>query len=210
MTKVYFASPDPAATLALFQRMGFAADSQNSAIPFFAAGQVLQIHHSGHARGPDGLGGKGIRIGLGESGWSFDAMPGVGEMDPLVHENGALSVARIIAVANAPQEAAQGVATHTGADYSLLDDGADIDLEGLCLRIIGPERARRVFAGFQHDAARNVAFVGLTFAVTDMRQVELWLSRSGLPSLKTPNGHSYLAPAVAHGSYLTFMAAGPH
>ena len=204
--RIQFGVADPDSALRLFRRLGFTVDAARAAVPFGEAGQTLEFVEQIQSPGISGLTVDGVGIGAGASGMVFYVADTSPPVTVVKHPNGVCRVARVIAVASVPQTEAAKVVKQTGSALGMLDDGVDIDLGGLTLRIIGPGRARKVFPDYRHDTTREVAFIGLTFVADDMAIVEQHLEGGEIDILRTPNGHFYLPAKAALGVYVTFMA----
>lgn len=204
--RIQISAVEPDSVLRLFASMGFSVDAARALVPFGEAGQILELGARTDAAGIAGLTTGGVRIEAGVLGMAFQNEVAGPPVTEARHSNGVRAVCRVIAVANVPLTEGTNVVNRTGAALTILDDGVDLDLGGLGLRIIGPGRARKVFPDYRHNNVRQVAFIGLTFVAHDMAAVEQHLKGGGIEVLRTPNGHFYLPAKVAFGVYVTFMA----
>lgn len=126
------------------------------------------------------------------------------------HPNGASRLAGVIAVAADPAAVADHYARYWGAGVETEDDGGvRVSLDHVALTILSPEAAGGRYPGVDAAPGASAArLIGYVVEVADVAKLDSLLDGNGIAHTADGSGGSWVAPQVAHGCVLHFVAGG--
>ncbi len=128
----------------------------------------------------------------------------------LDHANGAIGIASVTAVVEAPTAHAGAYRALFGADAVAEEDGRlTVDAAGFRIHLVSPVGLDALHPGQQPDPALDPPYLmGMAVAVDDPARAAACLSEAGVASRAVPGGGLAVAPPDAAGLWLEFVPSG--